>query len=84
VPDHVNDIELWLKRHQDALEQLVRETRLGVDVVGFIALLVLTGHSDEEIYEEIGAYLVSPDGQRNPLQHAPEAIAAIRGLAGET
>lgn len=61
----------------------MRDTRLGADVVGFIALLVLTGHSDEEIYAELAGHIVSPDGQRNPLEQAPEAIEVIRGLAGE-
>lgn len=81
---HANDLELWLKRHQGHLEQLVRDTRLGVDVVHLIALLVLTGHSDEEIYGELGAHTVSLDGQRNPLEEAPKAIEVIRGLERET
>jgi len=81
VQGHSEDVEAWLNRHHHNLEDLARDTQLGGDVIELISLLVLTGHGDEEVYVELAGRIVSSDGQRNPLEHAPDAIRTIRELA---
>jgi hypothetical protein len=81
VRRYQNEIDIWLQDHHEELEQIVNNTRLDADTIELVVFLVLTGRSDEAIYAELGAEHVSPNGQRNPFERAPEAIEAIRRLA---
>jgi hypothetical protein len=83
VHDHADDLEGWLKEHEDHLGRLVEETRLGSDVIQLIALLILTEHTDEEIYDDLTAHTVSVNSGHNPLRMVPQAIERIRRLTGE-
>lgn len=77
----MKSVSEWLEAHDDLLERLAAEHRMDPGLVRLLAALVITEHSDEEIYQEALALLVSQNGHRSPLAEAPHVLSEIRAVA---
>jgi hypothetical protein len=74
------DIERWIGRHEAELHALAEEAGAHDETVRFLAMLVLAGSSDDDIYEHLRGLVPSWDGQASPLAGAPELVAEVRRL----
>ena len=77
----MTDIERWIDLHEAELHELAERTEIHDDTVQFLATLVLTGWTDDAIYEHLRELIPSSDGQRNPLEDTPVLLEAVRRLA---
>ena len=74
----------WLEEHASSLHQLAHDAGLAVGLVDTAAALVLMGLDDDEIYDQLRARVIFPDGQQNPLAGAPHVVHEIRRLVAVT
>jgi hypothetical protein len=74
------DVHGWMRLHEIELRELAVRVDAHEDTVHFLAVLVLAGESDDEIYEGLRAMSCSLDGEQNPLAGAPELLGAVRHL----
>ena len=72
--------ERWIDLHEAELRELAERTDTHDDTVHFLAALVLAGWTDDAIYEQLRELIPSLDGQRSPLEDAPELLDAVRHL----
>jgi hypothetical protein len=72
--------EAWLRDHADRLAEIAQERGLALRAVQLVAVLVLAGFSDPEIFNELGSARVSLDGPRDPLAGAPAVLDELRRL----
>ena len=77
---HVSDIEHWIDRHRDQLHDIASRAGANDDTVHYLAILVLGGSSDSDIYEYLRGLIPSVDGQRNPLEGVSHLVADVRLL----
>jgi hypothetical protein len=77
----MSDVRSWLDTHTDHLREIADHHDLDLGAVEVIAILVLTGSSDQEILETMHEQRISMDGQHDPLRGAPQAIFEVRHLA---
>jgi hypothetical protein len=77
----MNDVHGWIDTHTDGLREIADNHDLDLGAVEVIAILVLTGLSDEEILDTMHEQRISMDGQHDPLRGAPQAIFEVRHLA---
>lgn len=76
----MTEIEQWIDLHDAELREVAGRRHTDADVVRLLAMFVLSGLEDEEIYEQLREVLPSPDGQRNPLAGAPAVLDDLRDL----
>jgi hypothetical protein len=68
----------WLGEHRRALDEISERYGADVRLTTGIALMVLNGFSDEQVYEDLGHEILVFDGQNSPLRHVPELLADVR------
>jgi hypothetical protein len=70
----------WVHDHRDDLHAI--SARFGTDerVTRGLALMVLSGYSDADVYVDLGHEILVWDGQESPLRDVPEVLAAVRRL----
>ena len=76
----MTDIERWIDLHETALRELAERTETHDDTIHFLATLVLSGWTDDAIYEQLRELIPSLDGQHSPLEDTPELVEAVRDL----
>jgi hypothetical protein len=76
----MSDIERWIDLHHTELHELAERSDMHDDTVQFLATLVLSGWTDEAIYEQLHELIPSLDGQRSPLEHTPALLEDVRRL----
>jgi hypothetical protein len=81
--DNEHELLAWVHDHRGKLHDI--SVRLGADerMIQGLALMVLSGYTDAEVYQDLQHELLVWDGQRNPLQPVPEALAEVRRLITE-
>lgn len=79
----MGDVQRWVSEHEIELSALAERSRADEQVVRLLAVLVVGGLSDDEIYEQLRELTPSTDGQHSPLAGAPELVSAVRHLAGQ-
>jgi hypothetical protein len=80
----MTDIERWIDLHEPELHELAERADMHDDTVHFLVSLVLAGLPDDAIYEQLHEVILSPDGQRNPLETTPALLEEVRRLATST
>jgi hypothetical protein len=80
----MTDIERWIHTHESELRELAERRGAHDDTVHFLAALVLGGSTDTDIYEHLRELVPSFDGQRSPLEGAPELIDEVRRLVASS
>ena len=80
----MTDTEHWIDLHEAELHELAEHAGMHDDTVHFLASLVLAGLTDDAIYEQLHEVILSPDGQRNPLETTPVLLEEVRRLATST
>lgn len=76
----MTDIERWMDTHEAELRALADRAGAHQETVQLVAVLVLNGLSDDEIYENLRDVSPSWDGQSNPLADAPDLVDELRRL----
>ena len=76
----MSDVEHWIDLHHDELHDLAQRTETHDDTIHFLATLVLSGWTDDAIYEQLRELIPSPDGQHSPLAEAPAVLDEVRRL----
>jgi hypothetical protein len=73
----------WMHDHRDRLHEI--STRYGMEdrVTRGVALMVLVGYSDAEVYADLGHEILVWDGQHNPLREVPEVLTDVRRLVAD-
>jgi hypothetical protein len=68
----------WIHDHRARLHEI--SARLGADerVTRGVALMVLSGYTDEEVYEDVADEVLVWDGQHSPLRQIPDVLAEVR------
>jgi hypothetical protein len=81
MPDH--DLIEWVHDHREDLDAIA--ARFGTDerVTRGLALMVLSGYSDADVYADLAHEVLVWDGQESPLRDVPEALAAVRRLVAQ-
>ncbi len=74
------DIERWITSHESEMHDLAARTGAHDETVHFLTVLVLSGATDDAIYEHLREIVPSPDGQRSPLRDTPELLAEVRRM----
>jgi hypothetical protein len=76
----MTEIERWIGTHETELHDLAVRMGSHDDTVHYLAMLVLAGSTDADIYEQLRELIPSPDGLKSPLAGAPELVDAVRHL----
>jgi hypothetical protein len=76
----MTDVERWIELHHDDLHDLAQRTHTHDDTLEYLATLVLSGWTDDAIYEQLRELVPSPDGQHSPLADAPGLLDEVRRL----
>ena len=77
----MNEISEWLEVNAERLAEIASETELDATVVHLIAVLVVAGLADDQIYEQLSGLVISLDGKGRLLAGAPRALGEIRRIA---
>lgn len=75
-----HEIIEWLHDHRGELREISSRFESDERVVRGLALMVLSGYSDDEVIADLAHEILVWDGQRSPLHDIPDVLAAIRQL----
>ena len=75
-----HDMIEWVDGHRTELRDISARYQSDDRVVRGLALMVLTGYTDEEVMADLAHEIVVFDGQRSPLRGVPDILGAIREL----
>ena len=76
----MTDVEHWIELHHDELHDLAQRTDTHDDTIRYLATLVLSGWTDDAIYEQLRELVPSLDGQHSPLGGTPAVLDEVRRL----
>jgi len=76
------DVEDWIDVHESDLHDLAQRVWLNDGAMHFVAALVLGGHPDEVVYEQLRELADSPEERTRQPVDAPALVAEVRRLAG--
>ncbi len=80
----MSDVEDWIRLHDEELAEIASAADLESSVVHLVAVLVLAGIQDNQIFDQLHALVSSLEGSHHPLAGAPRALEAIHRLASNT
>jgi hypothetical protein len=76
------DVEDWIDVHESDLHDLAQRVGLHDGTMHFVAALVLGGHTDDVVYEQLQDLAGSPESRPRQPVDAPALVAEVRKLAG--
>lgn len=76
------DVEDWIDVHESDLHDLAQRVGLHDGAVHFIAALVLGGHTDDVVYQQLRDLAGSSESRPPRPFDAPALVAEVRRLAG--
>ena len=76
----MSDVEDWLRAHDAELAAIARSAEVESSVVHLVAVLVLAGINDEQVYEELYHLVPPADGRRPPFAGVARVLGDIHRM----